>query len=174
MNEQNFNYLKDQVKYTGFGDTLEVQLKENMMKGLPQFELEHQALIGKDVATATLHFRKSDTQDNYFFNGYDLHLKQEGQAQGLKQTFHMGYDNNITFKEGYNLLSGRSVHKEMAKIVDSVKNDSKRLEAKGEKYNAWLKMDLSDKDQNGNFKIKQYHQNYGFDLETVLSKYTIK
>jgi hypothetical protein len=53
MNEKNFNYLKDQVKYTGFGSGLESQLKENMEQGQPAFTLRHQASFGKDEATAT-------------------------------------------------------------------------------------------------------------------------
>jgi hypothetical protein len=174
MQGKNLNYLKDQVKYTGFGDGLENKLKENMQQGQPTFTLEHQTKFGNDDASATLHFRKSAETDNYFFNKYDLSVKAEGEKDAIKQTFHIGYDNNITLKEGYNLLSGRSVNKEMAKLVDTCDDGSKRLEAKGEKYNAWLKMDLTDKDQNGNFKIKQYHQNYGFDLESALSKLPIK
>lgn len=174
MQEKNFGYLKDQIKYTGFGEGLEAQLRENMQKGEKDFSLEHSAFMGKDVATATLHFRKSSETDNYFFNRYDLSVKQDEQKDALKQTFHIGYDNNITFKEGYNLMSGRAVHKEMAQLIDTGENGNKRLEAKGEKYNAWLQMDLKQSDPNGNFKIKQFHQNYGFDLEEVLSRYPIK
>lgn len=174
MQEKNLNFLKDQVKYTGFGEGLEKDLKENIQSGKTSFTLEHQAQFGNDQTATTLHFRKSEQTGNYFFNKYDLSVKPEGEKDALKQTFHIGYDNNITLKEGYNLLSGRSVNKEMAKLVDKGDQGSKRLEAKGEKYNAWLKMDLTDKDQSGNFKIKQYHQNYGFDLESALSKYPIK
>jgi hypothetical protein len=174
MQEKNLNFLKDQVKYTGFGEGLEKELKENMQTGKDSFTLSHQAKFGNDQTETALHFRKSAQTGNYFFNKYELSVKPEGEKDALKQTFHIGYDNNITLKEGYNLLSGRSVHKEMAKLVDTSDDGSKRLEAKGEKYNAWLKMDLTDKDQSGNFKIKQYHQNYGFDLESALSKYPIK
>jgi len=174
MQEKNFDYLKNQIKYTGFGEGLEAQLKENMQKGETSFSLEHSAIIGKDLSSATLHFRKSNETDNYFFNRYDLSVKQEGQKDALKQTFHLGYDNNITLKEGYNLMSGRAVHKEMAQLVDTGENGNKRLEAKGEKYHAWLQMDFKQSDANGNYKIKQFHQNYGFNLEEALSKHPIK
>jgi hypothetical protein len=30
MNEKNFEYLRDQVKFTGFGQDLEAVLKENL------------------------------------------------------------------------------------------------------------------------------------------------
>jgi hypothetical protein len=32
MNQKNFDYLKDQVKFTGFGEGLETKLKERMEK----------------------------------------------------------------------------------------------------------------------------------------------
>lgn len=35
-------------------------------------------------------------------------------------------------------------------------------------------MDFKQNDDNGNFKLKQFHQNYGYDLEAVLSKHPIK
>jgi hypothetical protein len=39
MNQKNFDYLKDQVKFTGFGDALENELRENMQKQSPEFQL---------------------------------------------------------------------------------------------------------------------------------------
>lgn len=35
-------------------------------------------------------------------------------------------------------------------------------------------MDFKQADTNGNFKLNQYHQNYGYDLEVALSKHPIK
>lgn len=162
--------LKDQVKYTGFGEGLESQIEENFKNGLPEFALTHQAFYGKDEATATLHFKKS-SEENYFFNRYDLSVKPEDAQLPVKQSFYMGYDNNFTLKEAYNLLSGRCVHKELAKLVDDGKG---RLQAKGEKYSAWVKLDFTDKDKNGNYKEKLYHQNWGYDLEKVLANHPIK
>ena len=37
MNDKNFDYLKDQVKFTGFGDASENDLKEKMQKQSPEF-----------------------------------------------------------------------------------------------------------------------------------------
>jgi hypothetical protein len=44
----------------------------------------------------------------------------------------------------------------------------------GQVYNAWIQMDFKQSDNNGNFKLKHYHQNYGYDLEAVLSKHPVK
>ena len=35
-------------------------------------------------------------------------------------------------------------------------------------------MDFKQTDNSGNYKVQQFHQNYGFDLEKVLSKHSIK
>jgi hypothetical protein len=53
----------------------------------------------------------------------------------------------------------------------SVNKDLKNKE--GESYNCWLKIDFKQSD-NGNFKLNQYHQNYGYDLEASLAKHSIK
>jgi hypothetical protein len=41
-------------------------------------------------------------------------------------------------------------------------------------YNAWLQMDFKETDKNGNYQMKQFHQNYGFDLAKELAKHPIK
>lgn len=173
MNQKNVEYLASQVKYSGFGDTHQAALTEQIKNQKPVFTLAHQAVFGADVATATLHFQKSKTTDNYFFNRYELELKKRDGSQ-VKQSFQMGYDNNITFKEAVNLLSGRSVFKELAKLIDTGQDGQKRLEPKGEKYQAWLQLDFTDTDTKGNFKLKPYHENYGFKLDEILAKYPIK
>src|SRR5206468_10512955 len=61
----------------------------------------------------------------------------------------------------YNLLDGRAVHKTLSNKED-------------EKYTAWLQLDFKNNTESGNYQLKQYHQNYGFDLGKTLSKYPIK
>ncbi|WP_339869641.1 hypothetical protein [uncultured Algoriphagus sp.] len=162
MNEQNFDYLKNQVKYTGFGEALEPQLKEKISKGESNFTLNHQANFGGDIVNADLHFRKSEMTDMYFFNKYDLSLTKSGQDEpAINQTFYIGKDNNITLKEGYNLLDGRAVNKDL-------------VNKEQEKYNAWVQLDFKETDNQGNFKLKQFHENYGFDLQKALEKHPIK
>ena len=107
MNQKNFDYLKDQVKFTGFGDALEVELKEKMEKQSPEFQILHNAKFGNDATVATLHFKKSDQSDMYFFNRYNLSLKQEQNPDLIEETFYINKGNNITLNEAYNLMSGR-------------------------------------------------------------------
>jgi len=161
MNQKNLEFLRDQLKYTGFGETLENVLKEKLEKGETEFKIRHEVVLGKDALSADLNFKKSDQSDMYFFNSYKVNLYKDQSKENLAQTFYINKDSNITLKESYNLLEGRSINKDL-------KN------REGEVYNAWLKMDFKEADANGNFKINQYHQNYGYDLEASLSKHPIK
>ena len=91
----------------------------------------------------------------YFFNRYSLLLKTPQQPEPIKQTFYISNkEDNITLKEGYNMMSGRSVHKELST-------------KEGEKYQAWQQLDFKDQDKNGNYKVRQFHQNYGFVTEGI-------
>lgn len=58
-------------------------------------------------------------------------------------------------------MDGRAVNKDLTN-------------KEGQKFNAWLQMDFKQTENNGNFKIKQFHQKYGFELEKALEKHPIK
>ncbi len=161
MNQKNFDYLKDQVKFTGFGEGLETKLKERMEKQSPEFQLLHKSSFGNEEAIATLHFKKSNESDRYFFNKYELTLKPENSSDVMEQTFFINKGNSITLKEAYNLMNGRSINKD-------------HTTKEGQVYNAWMQMNFKETDNKGNYKIRQFHQNYGYGLDSELAKHPIK
>ena len=161
MNENNLKFLKDNGKYMGFGEGLAPSLEKEIMKGSPGFTLAFQTEINKQNAEATLHFRKSDTSDMYFFNKYDVRIQKEKEGPAVAQTFYINKGQGVTLKEAYNLLEGRSVYKELTDKQD-------------QKYNAWVQLDFGSKDKNGNFERKQFHQNYGYDVKEAVSYFPIK
>ncbi|MCW3089536.1 MAG: hypothetical protein JWP81_605 [Ferruginibacter sp.] len=162
MNEKNFDYLNKQMKYTGFGEGHSDELKGKIEKQTPEFTIFHQQDFGKDNTVAMLQFKKSDDSDMYFFNRYNLLLKNEQATEAAKQTFYISSkDDNITLKEAYNLMSGRAVNKELST-------------REGDKYNAWVQLDFKSIDKNGNYETKKFNQNYGYDLEQALAKHPIK
>ena len=161
MNEVNYEYLKEQLKNTGFGDTLHTELANKIKEASPKFQLSLNKTFGKDTLTATLDFKKSADSDMYFFNRYHLSLTDGKHEEAAKQTFYINKGSSITLKEGYNLLAGRAVHK----TLTSKEN---------EKYGAWVQLHFRNTTQNGNYEMKQFHQNYGYDLEKMLAKYPIK
>ncbi|MFV8347564.1 hypothetical protein [Flavobacterium sp. ZB4P13] len=161
MNDKNFEYLRDQVKYTGFGEGLENELKEKIQLQTPGFTLNHEAYYGEDIAKVSLNFKKSGESDMYFFNSYKVELQKDNSKESLEHTFYINKGSNITMKEAYNLMDGRAVNKDLTN-------------KEGQAYNSWVQMDFKEADNSGNFKINQYHQNYGYDLEVALSKHPIK
>lgn len=161
MNQKNLDFLADQIKYTGFGESLQPVLKEMLEKGEKEFTIAHEAKFENSVLNSELSFKKSDQSDLYFFNSYKAMLQKEGTPHALEQIFYVGKENNFTMKEAFNLLEGRSVNKDM-------------VNKQGEAYNTWCKLDFTDAEKNGNFKMTHYHQNYGYSLEAALEKHSIK
>lgn len=162
MQENNYEYLLTQLKYTGFKDSLGDDLKKQMQDGVSEFSLQYQTQFGQDTAKAALQFRKSKESDMYFFNNYQLDVTRGNNADPIKQTFYISNkEDNVTLKEAYNLLEGRAVHKELTT-------------KEGEKYNAWVQLDFKQTDDNGNYQRKTFHQNYGYDLAETLAKHPIK
>lgn len=160
MNEKNFEYLKDNLKYAGFGEGLAGALKEQMKSGAPAFHLSFDSEINKKAFSAVLSFRKSEKGDMYFFNSYHATLTRSN-GEMKDQAFYLNKGKGITAKEAFNLLEGRAVYKE--------------LETKdGQKYGAWLQIDFSKRDKNNNHELKQYHEAYGFDLKEALAKLPIR
>ena len=96
----------------------------------------------------------------YFFNKYDATLKQGDRS--MSQTFYVNNKGqSITFKESCNLLNGRAVFKEL-------------VPKEGEKYKAWVKLDFSNREENGNAKVKHYHENFGYDVKEALARIPLK
>ncbi|MBX2896843.1 MAG: hypothetical protein KF763_15460 [Cyclobacteriaceae bacterium] len=165
MNEKNLEYLKKDLKYLGFGDKLNADLEARIKEQPSEFKLHMTGEFNKDNLKErvdyTLDFKKSDKTDNYFLNRYQATLKNDDPALEKTQTFYINKNSGITAKEAYNLLDGRAVNKDL---------NTKE----GQPYNAWVQLDFQEKDKNDNYKVKQYHQGYGYDLEMVMAKYPIK
>ncbi len=159
MNEQNFQYLKDNIKYMGFGEGMNDALETNLKAGQPEFGLSNKTEVNKKPFEVNLNFRKSDNSDMYFFNNYNASLTRSN-GEKVDQTFYLNKGKGITAKEAYNLLEGRAVNKDLTT-------------KEGQSYNAWVQLDFDNKDKRNNFETKQFHENFGYDLKEALSKYPL-
>ncbi len=159
MNKENVQYLTDNIKYMGFGDNHAADLERQIGAGKPEFQLQFKAVINQKPFAATLNFKKSDSTDMYFFNNYKASL-EKGNGAKAEQTFYINKGKGVTAKEAYNLLDGRAVHKDLTN-------------KENEPYKAWVQLDLRGKDKNNNYEMKQYHENYGFDLKAAVSKFAV-
>lgn len=159
MNEKNLAYLKDNLKYMGFGEHLNEALQTSIAEDKKEFELTLDTEIDRQPFSATLFFRRPENSDVYFFNKWEAFLKNG--AGKMQHTFYLHKGRGVTLKEGFNLLEGRAVYKELSN-------------KEGQKYQAWLQLDKREMDINGNYKMSQYNQNYGYLLEKVLAPLPIK
>ena len=162
MNQKNHDYLRDQLKYTGFGEEVQGRLADNLQKSQNEFTIKHQSTYGKDELSVALNFKKSPSSDMFFFNNYQAELQKPGAEATVSQTFYINNEGrNITQKEAYNLLDGRAVNKDL-------------VNKEGQIHNAWIKLDFKETTTNGNYKTKQFSPQYGFELEKVVAKLPIK
>ena len=142
MNNENFQYLSDNLKYMGFGENLKTDLEKNLNEGKADFQLHYKAEINKKPFEVAMNFRKSDSSDIYFFNNYHASL-DKGKGENAEQTFYLNKGKGVTAKEAYNLLDGRAVHKELST-------------KEGQSYKAWIKLDTSVTDKNQNFEVNRF------------------
>jgi len=162
MNEKNLADLEKKLLHTGYGTEHNKELREEIQKQNPAFTLYHQQDYGKDATVSSLHFKKGENSDAYFFNSHTIIMKNDQHPDAIRQKFFINYKgDNITLKEGYNLLAGRAVEKELEN-------------KEGEKYRAWLQLNFKETDKHGNYVTKQYHEKYGFDLEKKLLELPLK
>lgn len=159
MNAENYQYLKDNVKYLGFGESLDEVLKVKLSEGAQEFSITHRTEMGRKQFEAALHFKRSEASDLYFLNSYSASLQRSNREQ-VGQTFYLYKGKGVTAREAFNLLEGRAVYKEL-------------YNKEGEAYKAWLQIDFSVTDKRGNYELKQFHDNYGFDLKEAVSKFAV-
>lgn len=157
MNEKNLKYLKDNLKYMGFGEKLNADLENGLKEGKPEFQLKLNEKMFQGNMELNLHFKQSPSSDMYFFNSYEARLTKDN-GHDMSQSFYLNNGRGVTYKEAYNLLDGRSVLKDLTN-------------KEGEKYAAWIKLDLSKNAANNHFETKQFHaEKYGFNLASELGK----
>lgn len=172
MNEKNLDYLKNSLKYLGFGDKLNEVLEKAIRQELPKFKITlnntisppgiaKEDTVERDFIRYDLSFSKSKESDMYFLNQYQAKLLKPHTPE-REQVFTLNNGNWTTAKEAYNLLSGRSVNK-----------DIPGKDAGTDKVNVWTKLDLDVKDARGNYPFKNYYPSYGYDLENALARYPI-
>jgi hypothetical protein len=166
MNEKNLASLEKQMLYSGMGEVSREELIKNLQEGKPEFQLQFMKQYGDDEAHAVLNFKKSNQSDNYFFNSFDLTVLEQGKNVSATQNFKTEYGNAYTMKEGYNLMMGRSVLKDLIKIDRDNKENN-------QPYQSWAYLDFKNTDDKGNFKIEKKGTK-DFDLSETLKEYPIK
>lgn len=164
MEEKEFdqvNYLKDQLKYLGFGESKELHkdLEAGINSPEKSFELKtiSDKALPENQVEFNLKFSKSE-QGGVFLNSYDAMLSNN-KKDTISQNFRVSKENTFTAKEAINLLEGRSVKIEF------------RNPKTEQKETAFVKLNLTEeKNQYGNYNFQNFHQNYGVDTQQIVEK----
>ena len=157
MNLQNAGELRTTLIKLGFEDSLYQNLLVNLEKGEKAFTLTTAQVFQQDQLQVEIHFRKRENEDRYDLSRYKATLQKPGE-EPRSQNFFFGKGNAVTdTQQAYNLLDGRSVL-----LFPTNKT--------GQEYEAWHKLDFDLKDEYGNYHVKQYHKNYGFEPANALNK----
>lgn len=158
-------YLENQVKYLGFGESQEI--KDQIKKGIEGAEKEFHIhttsdkVMNGNKADFTLNFKKGD-KGGVFLNSYDATLTTK-KGEERTHSFPVNRSNNITAKEAINLLEGRAVKTELTN------------KETGEISPAFIKLKLKeDKNQYGNYQMECYNKNYGVDTAQIMDKSNLK
>jgi len=150
--EGNSQALHQQVQRAGFSD-LSAKIDEHIRQGHQQFSVPVSYYLNdKERMDHQLSFVK-DQSGSYQFEGYKAILYNEARPGEHKQQY-FGINNGqvVNTTEAYNLLSGRYIQRE----------------------GVWMQLDFNDKDAQGNFRIKQFHSDYGYNIEKVLQQLPLK
>lgn len=162
------NYLKNQVKYLGMGESekLHKDLENAILS--PEKDVNVQVeynnpdkLMKGNTISFNLHIGKGE-QGGVFLNSYTANLTMKN-GEERTQSFKVQKENNITAKEAINLLEGRAVKIEHDK-VDKETGEISRTES-------FIKLKLKDeKTQYGNYKYEWYNKGYGVDVDDIMKK----
>ena len=162
------NYLKNQVKYLGMGESekLHKDLENAILS--PDKDVNVQVeynnpdkLMKGNTISFNLHIGKGE-QGGIFLNSYTANLTMKN-GEERTQSFKVQKENNITAKEAINLLEGRAVKIEHDK-VDKETGEISRTES-------FIKLKLKDeKTEYGNYKYEWYNKGYGVDVDDIMKK----
>jgi hypothetical protein len=160
MVKKNFEYLKVTLNRLGFSEELNSDLEKYLRSAVRSFSLQttHHHHIGSTTSDIhyTLQFAKSKISPLYFFNSYRATLKSHPLNAERSSTFYITKDQGLTATEAFNLLSGRSLKKD--------------INVGAERYTGcWIELDLTKKNAHDDYQVKIYTDKY--DLSSELNKY---
>lgn len=154
-------YLKDQMKYLGFGE--EEKLHKDLEKGINSKKQEFTIKTTSDKTLPEnkvdfiLKFNKSES-GSVFLNSYDAKLTNEKNEE-ISHNFPISKESSFTAKEAVNLLEGRSVK------IEFLNPKSKQVEP------AFVQFNFNEpKTEKGNFFFQNFYKNYGVDTAKIVEK----
>jgi hypothetical protein len=137
--------LHDKVERAGFKQVLK-NVDKCIIVGQKEFSIPLSYYQNeKERLDHSLNFKK-DESGQYDFVGFKMSIYDHSKAEDIKEHFFVA--DQVNAKQAYELLSGRAV------LTD----------------NTWKQFDLNDKDVDRNYRVKEFPQEYGFDLKNAVEE----
>jgi hypothetical protein len=153
--------LKEAVIKAGF-DNISSKLEQNMKQGQQEFSVPVSYYLNEEERVDFKLFFARDNNGQYQFENYKAALQTGNNLQENKaHSFVFEPDNIVTATHALNLLAGRSIQKEY-------------VSAENNKQTVWIQLDFNDKDASGNYKMKEFHSGYKYDVQEVLQQLPLK
>lgn len=149
---ENQSQLQQQLSDLGFKNS-ETRLKHLIGQGKDNFSLPVSWYTSeKERMDFELSFRKQENGGYRLENYKAALIDTERPDQKRELQFNIRDTGTITASQATNLLAGRAIQRE----------------------GNWQQLDFNDRDANGNFRMKQFHLGYGFDMSAALQKLNLK
>lgn len=145
--QQNREKVLRTILKTGFKDAVP-KVDTQMQLGHAKFDIPLNYYTSENERVVhRLSFSKNQNEQ-YEFDGFRTTIYNELDPDGFKEHFFQADgDKTLNVRESYNLLSGRAVEKE----------------------GKWLQLDFCDKNAEGSYRLKEFHSDFGFNLEKTIS-----
>ncbi|PSK90773.1 hypothetical protein [Taibaiella chishuiensis] len=127
--------------FSGIGRNIEQQIKMGNREFI--IPVSSHYVTANEKMEFQIKFKKDDLE-TYQIESYQATYRKLGEHSEIRSCiFHDGLQDEISTKQAHNLLAGRSV----------------QVNGRG-----WIQLDFTDKDAEGNFKLKEFPLTYGYDV----------
>lgn len=154
----NLSALSATVTKAGFGN-ITSELSKQLQKDQQHFELPVSHYVNRSQKMDyNLSFSK-DENGMFQLTKYQAALQNENSKEPIRrQTFPA----DISTRQAKNLLEGRAIYQQ--------RNDQHGITNTGK----WIQLDFNDKDAVGNHRLKEFAQEFNYDIQKELSKLNLK
>jgi hypothetical protein len=154
---ENLDQLKGQLKTAGFA-SIDGKLEKYLDYETSKVDIQlTRQLNGQNRLDVTL-LMERDQVGGYQFSKYEAMLSKDGEDA---RSYVFRVDSRITAIEAANLLDGRAVKKSF-ETADGTLNKE------------WIQFDFVNRNTDGSPKLKEFHQDYGYDPKKELLKFSIE
>jgi len=154
-------YLKDQLKYLGFGEDeklhKDLEIGNNSKKQEFEIKTTSDKTLPENKVDFILKFNKSGG-GGVFLNSYNAKLTNY-KSEEISHNFPIRKESSFTAKEAINLLEGRSVK------IEFLNPKSQQIES------AFVQFNFNEpKTEKGNYYFQNFYKNYGVDTAKISRK----